>query len=176
MDYESFQAMSPEMARAYLDRFLEVERDAILSTVTLAAADGVQFDFSIQTLPDCLKWLVGKVRVHHVPLPEELPEWVKQSHPRGMTEFDDDSKTILLRASYYLGECFARLPGFSWTTGDPEYMEMNMPVVIGFADADALPAMVVVENMFLKIAADGQPTSTIDAGIAVWVSKCPARS
>jgi hypothetical protein len=174
MDYESFHAMSAEVAHAYLDRFLEVERTEIAETAALAANDGVQFDYSIETLPDCLKWMAKRVRIYRTPLPEEVPDWVKQTHPQGLTDFDDDSKTILLRASYYFGECLARLPGLRWTTGDVEYMQMNMPVIAGFKDSDELPSMVVVENMFKKLAADGAPESGIDATIDVWLSKVPS--
>jgi hypothetical protein len=53
-------------------------------------------------------------------------------------------------------------------------MQMNMPVIAGFKDSDELPSMVVVENMFKKLAADGAPESGIDATIDVWLSKVPS--
>jgi len=120
------------------DRFLEVEREAIQETVGLASKDGVRFDFSMATLPDCLKWMVRQIRISWEPLPADVPEWIRPAHPRGMKVFDDHSKTVLLRAGLYLGECFARLPGFRWTTGNVEYMQMHMPVVAGFRNAEDL--------------------------------------
>lgn len=169
MDYESFQAMSPDVARAYLDRFLEVEREAPTDVSIAAAKAGVDFDYSLASLPVCLAWFLQHVRVSWVPLQNDAPDWVRPAHPHGSPQFDDDSKTILLRAGYYLGECFARLSGFHRTVGDSDFMQMNMPVVAGFRNNQQLPPLVVVENMFLKIIADGSPSSTIDSTVAAWL-------
>jgi hypothetical protein len=173
MDYESFQAMSTDVAHAYLDRLLEVEREALTYASIGAKRSGVDFDYSLASLPRCLAWLVQDVHVNWVPLPDDVPDWMRSAHPRGSSEFDDDSKSILLRTGYYLGECFARLPGFHWTVGDSEYMQMNMPVVTGFQNDRQLPPLVVVENLFLRIVADGAPLSEIDSTIAAWLRDVP---
>lgn len=165
MDYESFHAMSPEVARAYLDRFLKVEREAIAEVSVVAAKAGVDVDYSLAALPNCLAWFLQHVRISWCLSTTILPSG-SVPHPHGLSEFDDDSKTILLRAGYYLGECFARLPGFHWTVGDPDYMQMNMPVVVGFRNDQQLPPLVVVENLFSRITADGAPLSEIDSTIA----------
>lgn len=102
------------------------------------------------------------------PVPQDVPRWIRQAHKAGITEFDDDSQALLLRAAYYLGECFARLPDLYWATGDPEYMEKHMPVVAGFRSDEELPPLVVVENLFARIVGDAHPSKEIDETIEVW--------
>jgi hypothetical protein len=173
VDYEFFHSLTAEAAQTYLDRFLEVEREAVNGLVPVAAKEGCNMDYSLQTLGDFLKWMVKKVRVDRVPVPDEVPSWIRQAHPDGLTEFDEDSKTIILRAGYYLGECFARLPGLRWATGDPEYMEKHMPVVAGFRHGLELPPLVVVKNMFARIVGSGCPITEIDSTIEIWARDCP---
>jgi hypothetical protein len=174
MDYEFFHALTAEEAQTFLNRFLEVERQGMKETRSQAARDGVDCDYSIGTLADVLKWIVKQVRVHRVPVPEQEPWWIRQAHPDGVAEFGEDSKAILMRAGYYLGECFARLPGLRWTTGNPEYLEKNMPVIAGFRGDQELPPLVVVENMFARIVADGGLPERIDGTLDVWLRDCPA--
>jgi len=173
MDYEFFHEMTSDVAQAYLNRFLEVERESLTEVALLAAKDRVSFDYQMTTLPDCLKWFVRQVRTSWISLPADVPDWIRPAHPHGMLEFDDNSKTILLRAGYYLGECFARVPGLRWATGDVEYMEKNMPVVVGLRNNEVLPPLVVVENLFSKIARGDQPESHIDAVIQRWQCDLP---
>jgi hypothetical protein len=172
MDYEFFQSLTLEDAQTFLDRFLEVERQGMGEIWDQAARDGVPCDYSIGTLGDVLKWIVKEVRVRRVPVPEEVPWWIRQAHKDGLVEFDEDSKTLLLRAGYYLGECFARLPGLRWATGDPDYMEKHMPVVAGFRGDLELPPLVVVENMFARVVADGGSLERIDSTLEVWLKDC----
>ncbi len=174
MDYEFFHSLTADEARTYSDRFLEVEQQALEEMKALAAKDGVNADYTLSTLAGVLKWMVKQVRIDRFPVPEEVPEWIRQAHSEGLVEFDEDSKTVLLRAGYYLGECFARLPGLRWTTGDAEYMEKHMPVVAGFRGGQELPPLVVVDNMFTRIAGDGHPPTEIDSTIEVWLRDCSA--
>lgn len=174
MDYEFFHSLTTGEARVYLDRFLEVEHQALEEMKPVAAGDGVNLDYSLASLADALKWMVKRVRIQRVPVPEDEPWWIRQAHPDGLVEFDDESKTIILRAAYYLGECFARLPGLSWTTGDAEYLQKNMPVIAGFRGDDELPPLVVVNNMFARILGDGMPITEIDSTIEVWKGFCPS--
>jgi hypothetical protein len=174
MDYDFFQSLTAEGARAYLNRFLEVERQALEDMKPAAAREGVSLDYSMSTLADALKWMAKRVRIERLPVPAGEPWWIRQAHRDGVAEFDDDSKSIVLRAAYYLGECFARRPGLRWTTGNSEYMEKNMPVVAGFRLDQELPPIVVIDNMFARIAGDGGPLTRIDSTIEVWSRDCPS--
>lgn len=174
MDYEFFESLTAAEAQAFLNAFRTSQEEAVARMTPAAANEGICLDFSLSSLADVLKWMIKSVHVHHVPVPEEEPWWIRQAHPNGLVEFDDDSKTMLLRAGYYLGECFARLRGVHWAVGDVEYMQGNMPVIAGFRNADELPPLVVIENMFARIVGGGEPTTRIGATIEVWIGLCPS--
>jgi hypothetical protein len=173
MDYQFFHSLTHDEGQMFLIRFRESERLGLESLRPEAAEEAVGFDYSLSTLPGALRWMVRKAHVRRVPLPMEEPAWIRQAHPNGMIEFDDESKATILRAAYYLGECFARLPGLRWTTGDVEYLHKNMPVVAGFQLDDQMPPLVIVENLFAQILGDDAPEYDIDATVEVWIAKCP---
>jgi hypothetical protein len=52
-------------------------------------------------------------------------------------------------------------------------MEKHMPVVAGFRGDQELPPLVVVENMFARIVADGGPLERINSTLDVWLKDCP---
>jgi hypothetical protein len=171
MDYEFFHSMTQDEAHACLNGFLNSEKQALEELKSDALNDGVNLDYSLSSLADVLKWLMKRVRVHRIPVPADEPHWIRQAHHKGLIEFDDNSRVIILRAAYYLGECFARLPRMRWTTGNAEYLQNNMPVVAGFRLNQELPPLVVIENVFARILGDGVPNTNIDSTIGVWVSK-----
>jgi len=173
MDYEFFHSLTTAEARTYLERFLKVEKSAVEAMRSVAAIDGVNLDYSLVYLADAMKWMVKQVKMVRIPVPEEEPSWIRQAHPHGLAEFDDDSKATVMRAAYYLGECFARLSGMRWTTGNAEYLYKNMPVIAGFRRDEELPPLVVVDNMFARIVADGGPISKINSTIQTWLLECP---
>ena len=54
-------------------------------------------------------------------------------HKQGLTEFAEELKVLILRAAYYLGESFhRRASALSWTIGNAELIEKNIPVISGF--------------------------------------------
>ena len=173
MDYAFFESLTMAEATSYLQRFLAVEKEALEEMKPVAAREGVVLDYSLQSLAHVLKWMVKRVRIRRIPVPEDEPQWIRQAHSEGIMEFDDDSKTVVIRAAYYLGECFSRLSGMRWTTGNVEYIHKNMPVVAGFQGDDELPPLVVVDNMFARIVGDWASPTRIDSTIQVWLLKCP---
>lgn len=174
MDYEFFHSLSADESRAYLNGFLEVEQQAMECLRPAASENGCQMDYSLQSLPNFLKWIVKSTRINHIPLPKDEPWWIRQAHPAGLAEFDDESKTLVLRSAYYLGECFARLPGLRWATGNIEYLYKNMPVIAGFQFDKEMPPLIVVENMFARIVGKAGPLAKIDSTIEVWKGFCPS--
>jgi hypothetical protein len=127
MDYEVFQSLSADEAQKCLDHFREAGQKGVDELRPLAAENGCDMDYSLRSLPDFLKWMVKSVSGYRVPISDEVPWWVSQAHPEGAFEFNEASKTSMVRSAYYLGECFARLPGLRWATGDVEYMEKICP-------------------------------------------------
>ncbi len=175
MDYEYFQSLSKEAARDCLASLLDSQRQATPAMVAAAAHDGVSLDFSLSSLPDAMKWMLKRVGVHRRQWDDAVPWWVQHTDPKGFIDFNDDSLTTLLYAGYYLGECFSRLPSLRWDIGSPDYMECNMPVVVGFRNALELPPLEVVENVFTRILGRGAPVTSIDSTLEVWLRDVPSR-
>ena len=171
MDYAFFESFTPDQATEFLNHFLAMERQALEELVATAERDGIHLDYSLASLPDVLKWMMRQVSFRWASLPPEEPEWIRKAHPHGVLEFDDASKAMISRAACYLGECFARLPGMRWTTGNLEYMEKNMPVVAGLRQGDELPPLEVVENLYSRIAGGDGPITDIDRAINAWMDR-----
>jgi len=172
MNNDEFADLTPAEALEFLDYFIASGNSAITELAPAAARDGIELDYSLSSLSKALGWIATKLRFNQVPVPPDIPEWLKASSPPYFAEFDDPSKMLMAHASYYLGECFARLPGMHWTTGDPEYMEKHMPAVTGFSDGVNLPPLVVVKTLMSKVVVDGAPTTEFESVVAVWRRGC----
>lgn len=170
MNFSLFETVNPAEAHEHLKGFLDTERVAMNAMIAAAKHAGVKMDYSLGTLPSVLKWIMSAVTVTRVPVSDTEPKWIREFHKDGLIEFPEQSKYLILRAAYYLGECFVRASAaLSWTVGDPEYIEKNMPVVAGFRGRMELAPMMVCENTFAAILGDGEPESVIDVMVRSWI-------
>jgi hypothetical protein len=104
---------------------------------------GIPLDYSVSSVPAVLKWLLGMVGTVGRAKDESLPDWIKSSQPyrSDLFDFDDLSKDLILQGGFYLGETFIQsFQGLSWDTGEPGFVQENMPVVKGFQDGDEMSA------------------------------------
>ncbi len=109
-----------------------------------------------------------------VPVPDTEPKWVRDFHKQGLTEFAEESKVLILRAAYYLGESFTRASGaLSWTIGNAELIEKNIPVISGFRSGTEMAPMMVCENVFGRILSGGVPESDVDRMVEAWARQVP---
>jgi hypothetical protein len=174
MNFELFESMTPEEAKDHLEGFLATERVALQQMEPAAKAAGIALDYSLATLPAFLKWLTGHLHIVRVPVPESEPDWVRNYHKDGFITFTDESKYLILRAAYYLGECFVRSnKALRWAVGNPEFIEKNMPVVTGFRFDKELAPMMVCENLFMRILGDGAPSTHFDTMVDSWRTDMP---
>ena len=176
MDYAFFERLNDEKARAYLARYLEVGRQETKGMLEDARVEGVEGDFSLDSIVPVFAWLGRRVRVVRAEPDPEPPAWIKQAmeeHHGGFRDFDEDSKPLVLRASFYFGQAFVEsLPHLKWAIGRPGRAEVRQPVVTGFPrDAD-LPALVVAENLLL-----GAPDASFYERVltAVWTWRRAAK-
>ena len=133
MNFEFFESLTLEQARDHLREFIGTESAAWEGMRSAAQHAGVTMDYSVVSLSPFLKWIVQQVQVVRIPVPASEPKWIREAHKDGLIDFEQESKSLILRAAYYLGETFVRShPSLGWTTGNPEYLEKNMPVVAGF--------------------------------------------
>lgn len=176
MDYSFFESLSKKEAEIFLENYLSVESKAVAEMVAEAEKDGINADFSIQSTSYVLKWILDKVKTIPKETDSSFPAWIREcySYVSGLVDFDEPSKVIVLRASYYLGESFVRYSDeLSWATGNSDTAEQNMPVITGFKGQIEMATMLVTENLFLRILEDGAPTEDINRAIESWLSDIP---
>lgn len=174
MNFPFFESLSPEEAREHLQGFLATERVAIKTMETAAEQAGLRMDYSIASVPTILKWIMSQLEIKRVSVPASEPEWIREWHKDGLIDFPEESKYLILRAAYYLGESFVRAHHrLVWTLGNPEYIQKNMPVVAGFRSEKEMAPMMVCKNIFSRIRGDSAPESDIDVMIQSWVDFIP---
>jgi hypothetical protein len=154
MDYAFFEKLSADEARAYFERYFEVESREIERTLQEARSDGVTADFTVASIAGVLAWIQRRIRVVAVEPAADTPTWIRESmeqHHGGFLDFDEESRPLVLRASYYFGQSFvSEVARLEWALGRPERAEFQQPVVTGFrTDAD-LPPLEVAENLLLR--------------------------
>ena len=174
MNFELFDSMPPEEAREHLRGFLDTECIAMDVMVPAAQQAGVRMDYSIASLPSVLKWILSGVQITRIPVPATEPQWIRDFHKDGLIDFPEESKYLILRAAYYLGETFVRAnQALFWTVGDSESVEKNMPVIGGFRSGDEMAPLMVCENALGAILGDGEKESCIDVMVHSWVGFMP---
>jgi hypothetical protein len=171
MNFKLFESMSPIEAQEHLRYFLDTESKAVEAMRPVIEEAGLTLDYSIESLAPILKWILHKVEAVRVPVPETEPDWVRQAHQEGLIEFPDESKYLILRAAFYLGESFVRTyQSLKWTTGNPEFVEKNMPAVSGFQTGVEMAPEMIMENLATRIFGHNAPIEDIDKAISLWVS------
>lgn len=171
MNFQLFESMSLSEAQEHLQYFLDTESAAIEAMRLEIEEAGFALDYSIASLAPILKWILKRIKIVRAPVPDTEPDWIRQAHGKGFIDFPEKSKYFILRAAYYLGESFVRTyASLRWATGNPEYVEKNMPVVAGFRFGKELAPMMVVKNVYSRILGDGAPDTHIDTMLETWQS------
>ncbi len=174
MDYEYFEKLSQREAQEYFDNFLACERIALEQLTPVMQQAGLVVDYSLSSLPSILKWMLGTVHYRRVTIPDSEPDWIKQAHQDGLIEFDETSRVVILRAAYYMGECFVRTyPFLRWAIGNREYIQQNMPVVTGFGHDIELAPLAVISNVFSRILEGKGRAHEFEDLLAAWQERLP---
>lgn len=174
MNFALFESMSVRDAQEHLQGFLATERCAMKDMVVAAEQAGIEMDYSLASLAPVLKWIASAIEIVRIPVPASEPEWIREFHKDGLIEFTDESKYLVLRAAYYLGECFVESsPKLHWDVGAADTIEKNMPVITGFRHEIQMATMMVCENVFGRIIGRGASDSHIDVMIDSWIKIMP---
>ncbi len=140
----------------------------------VAQQSGVVMDYSLTSLKRALKWILSGVKVVRVPVPSTEPEWVREFHKDGLIDFPEESKYLILRAAYYLGECFTRADDkLRWAVGRSDTVEKHMPVVAGFRHEKEIAPMLVCENLIKRVRGYASPEAHIDVMVDTWTKLMP---
>ncbi len=174
MNFELFDLMTRDEAQDHLQGFLDTEGAAMETLHPAAEHAGILMDYSLGTLPSVLKWIGSALHVMRVPVADTEPDYIREYHKEGLIDFPEESKYLILRAAYYMGESFVRAnEKLFWTIGDPEYIQKHMPVVAGFREDDEMAPMMVCKNVFSRVYGRGASDSNIDALVRTWVASMP---
>src|SRR5262249_38478833 len=106
VDLARFYSLDPNEARSLLEGFLETEARAIEQMRIEARRDGLESDFSVESLPPLMRWALRRLKtVPQLPDPS-LPTWITKTedYQCGLFDFDEPSKNVVLRIAYYMGE------------------------------------------------------------------------
>jgi hypothetical protein len=170
MDFIFFEKLSKKDAELYLKQFLLKEEDGLKELLHDFEREQIIIDFSIESIYKVLEW--AKFNLKTIPEKEDdkLPNWIRESdsYKKGLFKFDDISKILILRISYYFGECFVRDNiKLSWNIGKINTAVYNMPVVVGFKGGLELAPILICENLVSRLLEGAEP-SIIYTALEYW--------
>lgn len=177
MNFRFFASLTRAEAQQFLVDFLSTETKALRPFLWRASQDGIHCDFTFTSIGQLLGWAFTQVVTVRREPDDLLPAWITEtsSYNRSLFDVAEESKPLLLRGSYYLGQTFVvQCPRLRWAVGDRSTTEQNMPVIAGFLSGSELAPLLVTENLFLRFRADGQPPTIIDDAVACWRQDLPS--
>lgn len=174
MKFNFFENLTSEEAQIFSQQYLEIEAEKADLFLQQCLLDGVNADYSLESLAHVLRWVIPKMQVLSKSPDLDLPEWIRNSetYAKNLFEFDEPSKILTLRSSYYLGETFVR--NFSvlhWSIGKSDTALGNMPVVTGFQFSLEMPPILVCENLFRRAIVDSKRLVDVDRAVKSWSQK-----
>ncbi len=110
MDFEFFNNLSNNDAKKFLNNFLnEIEKGFSSMKPEIEAGD-IMVDYTITSLFPVFKWISNRLKIFPEKGDVSLPIWIREteSYKKGLYSFDEASKVLILRYSYYMGESFVR--------------------------------------------------------------------
>ena len=171
MDHYLTNAMTTAQARQLLASFLSSGSEAIDGFLAEARGAGVEANFDMATLPEVILWTLGRMKTTPIEPDMSQPEWIRntESYKEGLFELTPASKVYVLRAAYYMGECFVRhYPTLSWGTGDQRAYQSNMPVVRGFMRRMEMPPVLIMTNIVCGIIARPHDRDSARVAVESW--------
>ncbi len=103
MDFEFFNNLSNNDAKKFLNNFLnEIEKGFSSMKPEIEAGD-IMVDYTITSLFPVFKWISNRLKIFPEKGDVSLPIWIREteSYKKGIYSFDEASKVLILRYSYY---------------------------------------------------------------------------
>lgn len=132
-DQDFFKSLKVKEAKIFLKNYLEEASNGFFSLIPDLTIDNIIVDYSFESLPSVVNWITKRMITVPKSPDESLPKWITESdtYKKSLYEFDNNSNILLLRLSYYWGECFVRNTNLKWDIG--RYAENeNYPVLRRF--------------------------------------------
>jgi hypothetical protein len=121
-------------------------------------------------------WVSDHVKTIKPDRDEDVPAWIKEwdEYEANNFDFDDESRILLVRLAYYLGESFVReFEVLSWAVGAWDSAAAGQPVVSGFNHEIEMAVLMVAEN-FVRTILTGEGTEVrLNDSIAGWIELLP---
>lgn len=171
MNFSYFEGLDKKEAKEYFDHFLLEAKDGFLSIVPDLVHNGITVDYSIGSISPVFMWVKSQLIIIPEKSDQNLPSFIRESeiYIKGLYSFDEMSKILVLRASYYFGECFVRsYSQLSWAIGNKKTAEQNQPVVTGFKYKMELAVLLVCENLMRSLV-EGEGEPRIERTINAWI-------
>ena len=171
MNFGFFEQMSGPEAETYLADLRRLGAEGVASLAEMMGGEVIELDYSLDSVRPFAELVARRaVKVPRSP-DESLPGWLRESLREGDAyDFDDPSKILVLRFSYYLGEAFVRTwpNGLRWTVGEAGTAEENQPVVAGFMHRLELAPLLVGENLLRDLIEAPDRPERVDSVVQGW--------
>jgi hypothetical protein len=176
MNYKFFESLSSKEAQEYLDEFLLFGKTRAIEILEANLHFTTHIEFRVDLISSIFKELIGTVKT--VPRDPDitLPEFIRRTpeYEKGLFDFDEASKSIILAAAYYLGEAFVRnYEQLSWATGNTDNAEGNMPVIVPFKHDIEMAPILITENLFRGVISEIRTRDSIDIAVEAWINNIP---
>jgi hypothetical protein len=170
MDFSYFEKLSKKDAELYLEHFLLEVNEGFNKLLPDFEKEQIIIDYSIESIVPVINWV--KLNLKTIPKMEDknLPSWITESevYKKGLYTFDEISRILILRVSYYFGECFVRSnKKLTWNIGNAKTAECNMPVVTGFKKKLELAPILICENLIRRLV-QGADLTIINTALEYW--------
>ena len=175
MKFSYFEALDKRGAKEYFEHFLLEAKEGFLSIVPDLEFVGINVDYSIDSIVPVFIWVKSQMVTLSEKSDENLPKFITESeiYIKGLYSFDEMSKILILRVSYYFAECFARsYKQLSWSIGDKKTAVQNQPVITGFKFKMELAPLLVCENLISGLV-EGEGEERIKRTINAWSKDIP---
>jgi hypothetical protein len=176
MNFKFFESLTKEEAQKYLDDFLYFGKNRGVEILKENVHFTIEIDFSMESLSPIIKTLITIVKTVPRPPDETVPDWIRatEEYQKGLYDFDETSKSIVLAAAYYLGETFVKnYKQLSWAIGNTKYAQGNMPVITPFKYNMEMPPILIAENSFRKVISEMSDDASVNIALESWIGNIP---
>ncbi len=141
-------------------KFLAIENSTILRLIEELKADGIHSDYTILSVPSVLNWIVNEVKVKYDTMNDE----------NNLGNYRDIS-SLMLHASYYLGESFVNsVRSLSWEMKNEEGSRV-IPMIVGFKHNFSMSPIAEIRDAYNKILLGKGSSENIDNIVLGWLLK-----
>ena len=172
MNFNFFEELSSEDAKLYQQQFLKETGKGFESMIPEITDNKIIVDYSVDSLIPVLLWFKSKISTIPEKEDKSLPRWLRkdETYRKGLYSFDESSKILVLRVSYYFGECFVRKYNtLKWNIGSNKTALQRMPVVTGFRMKKELAPILVCENIMRSLI-EGEKEKIVKIALDTWES------